>query len=431
LSAHLTENKMTGMDKKRKLCMITLGCKANQYDSYAILGYLEKQFEIVEPSPQSLADLYVINACTVTHKADFDARQWLHRIRRWNPDAKVIVTGCLAETGQEQLEKENVELAFGPSKREKLVREITGEEPSLSNDIFYHPSGGVQSRARAMLKVQEGCDFRCSYCIVPYARGRSRSLDAEIVLGQISALRGRGFEEIVLCGINLGEWGKEKSLELPDLIDKIEGVGPGFRVRLSSLEPMAIDERLIETIARSKMICPHLHIPMQSGDDQVLKLMKRPYSSGEFFNLCEKLLEKIHGLCLGLDVIVGFPGEGERQFENTRDLLAKIPFGYLHIFKFSPREHTPAKKLRPKVPERTSRERARVLSKLDRIRRREFAFSQLGGKMEMIVEGRDRDWAYGHSGNYLYLKARTEKAVRQRVPVRLKEIKEELIAEEE
>jgi len=430
LRAHLTE-KMAGMDTKQKLCMITLGCKANQYDSYALHGYLEKQFELIEPGPESLADLYIINTCTVTQKADFDARQWLHRIWRWNPDAKIIVTGCLAETGREQLEKEKVEFIFGAGQREKLIKQITGEEPSLSSDVFYHPSGGVQRRARAMLKVQEGCNFRCSYCIVPYARGRSRSLDAGIVLDQISALRARGFEEIVLCGINLGEWGKEKGLELSDLLDKIESVGPGFRVRLSSLEPMAVNERLIETIARSKMICPHLHIPMQSGDDQILKLMKRPYSSQEFFNLCEQLLKKIPGLCLGLDVIVGFPGESESAFENSRALLHKIPFGYLHIFKFSPRENTPAKKLRPKVPERKSRERARVLSDLDQSRRREFAFSQLGGKMEMIVEGRDCEWAYGHSGNYLYLKARTEKTVRRRVSVRFKEINEELIAEEE
>jgi threonylcarbamoyladenosine tRNA methylthiotransferase MtaB len=422
---------MTVDSNKKKLCLITLGCKANQYDSAALLAYLGGQFEFVAPEPETPADLYLINTCTVTHKADFDARQWLHRIRRWAPEAKIMVTGCMAETGRAQLEKEKVAHIFGASEREELVREITGVAPAMDSGIFYHPAGGTQRRARAVLKVQDGCDFRCSYCIVPYARGRSRSLNQELVLQQIASLIGQGFEEIVLCGVNLGQWGKDLGLELSDLLETIEAKTKGFRLRLSSLEPMAMSPRLVRTIAQSKIICPHLHIPMQSGDDSVLKQMKRPYTSGEFLATCSRLHEKMPRLCLGLDLIAGFPGEGAAEFENTLRLLERIPFAYLHTFTFSPREHTPAKKLRPKVPERVAQERAAVLAAIDQKRRREFAIANLGGKMEMVVEGRERGYGFGHTENYLYVKARTEKPVRTRAKVRLKKVEAELIAEEE
>jgi threonylcarbamoyladenosine tRNA methylthiotransferase MtaB len=203
-----------------------------------------------------------------------------------------------------------------------------------------------------------------------------------------------------------------------------------MRIRLSSLEPMAINDELIDAISSSQIICPHLHIPLQSGDNDILSKMKRPYSAEDFNALARKLLERIPGLCLGLDVIVGFPGESEENFAHTRDLLESLPFGYLHIFTFSPRANTPAKKLRPKVTERISQERARILAALNQNRRREFALSQVGRKMEMIVEGREDDWAFGHSGNYLYLKARTRAALRKRVAVELKEVADNLIAEE-
>jgi len=417
-------------EAKPKLCLITLGCKANQYDSAAILGYLGQQYTLVPPSPETPADIYLINTCTVTHKADFDARQWIHRARRMNPAAKIIVTGCMAETGRDELQKEKIDSLFGVSGRARLIEELGATKPESNADIFYHPAGGLQFRARAMLKVQEGCDYRCSYCIVPYARGRSRSLEARIILDQMRSLCGQGFEEMVLCGINLGEWGKDKNQELADLIAEIENAGLDHRIRLSSLEPMTLSDRLVKVITNSRIICPHLHIPMQSGDNEILRRMKRPYLSEDFLSLTQKLLAQIPDLGLGLDVITGFPGEGESEFNNTLRLLEQIPFAYLHIFTFSARPNTPAQRLRPKVPERESQERARILASLNDQRRRQFAISQIGKKMEIVVEGKNGEWAFGHSGNYLYLKTRTSRGIRQRARVRLATAGEELIAEE-
>jgi len=421
---------MSEPENKPRLCLITLGCKANQYDSAAMLGYLGQKFSVTRPQSDRPADIYIINTCTVTQRADFDARQWIHRIKRWNPHAKIIVTGCMAEANRDGLKTENIDFIFRASERAGLIEELAGLKPEVEDDIFYHPEGGIQSRARAVLKVQEGCNFRCSYCIVPYARGKSRSLETEKVLNQVAALSGQGFEEIVLCGINLGEWGKERGLELCDLLEQIERSRPRARIRLSSLEPMSINTRLINTLQDSPIICPHLHIPMQSGDDEVLARMKRPYSSNQFLQLAQELLQKIPGLCLGLDLILGFPGETEPKFKNTLNLLQKIAFAYLHIFPFSARPNTPAKRFKPKVPEKVSRQRAQIISELDQTRRRDFALSQLGKKMELVVEGRDGDWCFGRSENYLYLKVRAEKALRTRLKVRLKEIGDELIGEE-
>lgn len=415
---------------KPKLCLITLGCKANQYDSAAMLGYLGRRYEIVDPVPQTPADIYLLNTCTVTHKADADARQWILRARRMNPAARIIVTGCLAEISREKLRTEKIDALFGVSERSGLIEQLCASRPELNQDIFYHPAGGWQLRARAVLKVQEGCDYRCSYCVVPYARGRSRSLGTEIILEQMRALRGQGFEEVVLCGINLGEWGKTENRELADLIEAVENAGLGQRVRLSSLEPMSLSDRLLKVMADSRILCPHLHLPLQSGDNEILRQMKRPYSSEEFLELAQKLLSIIPGLGLGMDVMVGFPGEGQKEFNNTLRLLEAIPFAYLHIFSFSPRPNTPARRLRPKVPEGQSRERARILAALAENRRREFAISQIGRKMEIVVEGRHQGWAFGHSGNYLQLKVRTSRKIRERVPVRLAAVGEELIAEE-
>jgi len=419
------------MSEKPKLCLITLGCKANQYDSSALLGYLKDNFILVSPGEELPADIYIINTCTVTHRADFDARQWINKAKRWNPNAQVVITGCLAEANPIALKGTNFDLIFKANEKDKLVKKLCGKEPDIPKDFFYHPQAGLQTRSRAFLKIQEGCNYRCSYCIVPYARGKSRSLPLESVFSQLTALSEQGFGEVVLCGINLGEWGKDIGSELAELLEKIEKAGFPGRIRLSSLEPMTISQRLIETIAGSKLICPHLHLPMQSLDNEILKRMKRPYSREQFLRLCQELFSKIPELCLGLDVLVGFPGENQLQFENTYRTIQELLFGYLHIFSFSPRPLTPAQKFKPKVPERIIKPRIIQLSELNQKRKRDFALSQLGKKMEIVIEDRDKEWGMGYSQNYLYLKAKTRAGIRKRVRVKLVKITEaELIGEE-
>ena len=416
--------------EKPKLCLITLGCKANQYDSAAMLGYLAEKYVLAAPGPETPADLYLINTCTVTHRADFDARTWARRARKWNPAAKIIFTGCLAGN-PEGLKDEQATPRFGAGERDRLLQELCGTAAESMNDIFYHPRGGVQFRSRGLVKAQEGCNYRCSYCIVPYARGKSRSLPAGPVLEQLRALSEQGFEEAVLCGINLGEWGKDQGLELADLIEKIAAARLPLRLRLSSLEPMTITPRLLQTLADSNIVCPHLHLPLQSGDDAILRMMKRPYRAADFLELVQTLLSKIPNLCLGLDVIAGFPGEGEAQFQNTLALLKRIPFGYLHVFTFSPRPNTPAAKLRPKVPEKVRQDRGRILARLHQTQKMSFIRTQLGKELEMVVETREEPWARGRTENYLLLKARSTARFRQRVKVPLLEAAgNELIGEE-
>jgi len=415
---------------KPKLCLITLGCKANQYDSAALLGYLSGKYVLTAPGPETPADLYLINSCTVTLRADFDARLWMRRARKWNPAAKIIVTGCLA-TNPEGLKDEASVPLFGVEARDRLLAELGGTAPKLMNDIFFHPQGGLQFRSRASVKVQDGCNYRCSYCFVPYARGKSRSLSAELVLDQIRALSDQGFEEVVLCGINLGDWGGDLGLKLEDLLEKISAARLKPRLRLSSLEPMAISSGLIDAIAGAGLVCPHLHLPLQSGDNAILRMMKRPYSAQDFLQLAQVLLARIPSLCLGLDVMTGFPGEGEQEFQNTLALLKQIPFGYLHIFTFSPRPNTPAARLQPKVPEKIAQTRGRILAGLHQAQKLAFARSQLGKNLEMVVENRAGDWVRGRTENYLLLKARSPARVRQRVKVRLLEAgPEDFIGEE-
>jgi len=417
--------------EKLRLCLITFGCKANQYDSACLLGYLKDDFILVSPDSETPADIYILNTCTVTHKADFEARQWLRRVKRLNPRSQVIITGCLGEANPGGLREEKPEQIFGIKDRAELVKYLLGREIVPPGEIFFHPQAGRQVRARALLKIQEGCNYRCSYCIVPYARGKSRSLEKEKIFTQLEALQEQGFKEVVLCGINLGEWGKDLGSDLARLLIEIREAGFDFRIRLSSLEPMTISESLLEILKEADFICPHLHLALQSGDDEILSRMKRPYQARDFLALSQELFDIIPNLCLGLDVIAGFPGEEEEHFRNTLELLEEIPFAYLHIFRFSPRPLTPAQKLRPRVPERIIRERERVLFELAELKRRAYLNQQRGRILEMIIEDRVEGWAFGHSENYLYLKVKSSTPLRDKISVKVLEIKdEEIIAQE-
>jgi len=416
---------------KPRLCLITFGCKANQYDSACLLGYLKDDFVLVAPDSETPADIYILNTCTVTHKADFEARQWLRRVKRLNPQAQVIITGCLGEANPGGLREEKPEQIFGIKDRAELVKYLLSRDIALSGEIFFHPQAGKQMRARALLKIQEGCNYRCSYCIVPYARGKSRSLEKDQIFSQLVALQEQGFKEVVLCGINLGEWGKDLGSDLAELLKAIKDGGFDFRIRLSSLEPMTITEPLLEVFKEADFLCPHLHLALQSGDDEILSRMKRPYKAKDFLALSQKLFDIIPNLCLGLDVIVGFPGEEEKHFRNTLELLEQIPFAYLHIFSFSPRPFTPGGKLRPRVPERIIQEREKLLFELAELKKRAYLNQQRGKILEMIIEDREGEWVFGHSENYLYLKTKSSASLRSKISVKIEKIvDEEIIARE-
>ncbi len=358
--------------------------------------------------PARKAEFYVINTCTVTGKSDFQSRQMVRRARTWNPEARIIVTGCLVETNPESLHGLPFDYLVRPDERRQVARIIMHGNYTASKDpgFFYHPEAGIQHRTRALVKVQDGCDLRCSYCTVPLARGKSRSLDPEKVIHQLKSLFHQGFLEAVITGINLGAYGRDMGTTLLELLLRIEDEEQAPpRIRLSSLEPHEIRPDLIEYLGKSSRICPHLHLPLQSGDDQILARMKRSYKARKFSDIIHKLHQAVPGLCLGMDVIAGFPGETDQNFENTLRLLKSLPFAYLHVFPFSPRPGTEAAGFKDRVSSTQVKSRTRVLRRLSEDRRNKFYHDHQGTLLRVLFERNESGWLRGLSDNYIPVRA--------------------------
>jgi threonylcarbamoyladenosine tRNA methylthiotransferase MtaB len=370
--------------KPLRVAITTLGCKVNQADADALMRQLsELAVQVPFDGP---ADLYLINSCTVTATADRQSRQLVHRARRRSPAGRVVLTGCLAVVGEgTQLLPDEVDAVFPPARHPELVayaRQLA-TEPGRSEAR----PGPRTGRARPFLKLQDGCDHACTYCIVPRARGRSRSvLDPEQARAALGRLAAQGFGEVVLTGIHLGQYGQDLDppLSLAGLLAALDGAGPP-RIRLSSIEPRELEPALVEIVAGSPRFCPHLHVPIQSGDDGNLAAMNRPYRSAEIRDLLQQLRERMPDAALGTDLIAGFPGETEAQFEASLDLVQRAPLTHLHVFPYSPRPGTPAAAL-PQLPAAVRRQRAARLRQAGQDRLRAFAAAQLGQTREVLVE---------------------------------------------
>ena len=416
------------MAGKERVAFLTLGCKANQYDSMALMaGLSPDRYEVVESEGAPVeADVYVINTCTVTGRSDFQSRQMVRRARKWNPQARILVTGCLAEAQPGTLKNLPLDALIGVKDRERALEWIkagvsgerrdraprTGSASAnrMDNHFFFHPEGGRQRRTRALVKVQDGCDLACAFCIVPRARGRSRSLPEPMVISQLRSLKQQGFQEAVLTGIHLGFYGRDQGKSLVALLRRIE-IEPGLpaRIRLSSLEPQEVSPELIEVIKGSSRICRHLHLPLQSGDEEILRRMRRLYSPAQFHQVASALSAALPDLCLGLDVIAGFPGETEAHFRSTLSFLEDIPWSYLHVFPFSRRPGTPASSMTGQIEARTIRSRAARLRELSERRRKAFYALAQGRRLRMLVEDEKAGWQRGFSDHYLPLRFQSDK----------------------
>lgn len=393
-----------------RVTISTLGCKSNQYDSSAIEETLVSAgFECVPfPGP---AEACIINTCTVTGRTDQENRQLIRRARRFNPSAVVIVTGCYAQVFPEEVSRvEGVDYVLGNPEKGRildyLMARLRGEGPKVEVGNPDTPlnlkAGGSSGRTRVYLKVQDGCNNRCSYCIIPYARGRARSLSLKDVLEGCDGLVDRGYKEIVLTGIHLGSYGLDIGVSLVGLLKAIEKRGYPFRIRLSSLDPDEVTEDLMEVMSQSSVICNHLHLPLQSGDDDVLRRMGRSYNASLFAERVERLTDLIPGISIGVDVMVGFPGEGEREFINTYRLLEDLPLAYLHIFPFSRRRGTPAYGFKEQVGGRVIKERCGFLRGLDRLKRKRFYEANIGKRVSLLIEGDGGEGTFkGRSRNYI------------------------------
>lgn len=393
----------------------TLGCKVNQYESAAIIAALVNHGFSHVPDT-TIADLYIVNSCTVTGRSDYQTRQLIRRATRKNPSAPVIVTGCYAETNAKALRAlEGVRLIIGNRAKDRIVEAIlrlrNGE--CLSEDAssptwprYFPPPAPLPGRTRVGLKIQDGCASFCHYCIVPYARGPVRSLPPKEVLDRMATLLQGGRKEITLTGIHLGTYGKDfdDHVTLDELLAMIVARYPRIRLRLSSLEPCEVTPRLLTLITGGQTICPHLHLPIQSGDDEVLRRMNRNYDSKFIRNLVWGITDSCPEMTIGADVMVGFPGESATAFAHTYALLEELPIAYLHVFPYSPRPGTPAAAFPDHISATEKKRRVEVLRRLDRRKRETFMERFLGRPLEVLVEHRwDRQtgWMKGFSRNYL------------------------------
>ncbi len=383
---------------RKKALVRVLGCKVNQAEAEAMARVLESRGYQIDPSAED-PDLVVVNTCCVTSKAEGKSRRMVNRLADKFPRARMIVTGCLAEINASSLEKVAPgAVLLGTFEKDHLDRFIgeaptnaRSEEPGrTSTCTTFAELGppGPGNRSRVFLKVQDGCSQSCAYCIVPAARGPSRSLPVDTVLHQARDLDARGFAEIVLTGIHLGAYSRDLDprMGLEDLLERLVEECPSTRFRLSSIEPQEITPRLIDLAASHPGVCRHFHIPLQSGDDTVLRRMGRPYDTRFIRDLLGRILTSSPETCIGLDVMVGFPGEDEESFRKTRTLIEHTGAAYLHVFPFSPRPGTPAASFRPRVPETVARRRVEELRELSRTLRRRFYERFVGKTLSAVPE---------------------------------------------
>jgi len=421
------------------VAIATLGCRLNQVESQEMLGLLGDHGFTAVP-PETAAQVYVVNTCTVTGRADLSDRQMIRRLARQNPEALMVVTGCWAQTDAEAVARiPGVDLVIGNQEKyrlpELLRSLVKGAAPEVSvadiqtaRAVPVAPFARVTGRSRAFVKVQDGCQHRCAFCIVPMARGVSRSQEPKVVLDQIQMLIEAGYREVTLTGVDIGHYGWDlvPRTSLAALVRRAVEL-PGLRwLRLSSVLPAYFTAELFEVVTGSPAVAPHLHLPLQSGSDRVLRLMRRPYNARRYRDLVERLTQAVPSLGLGTDIIVGHPGERDEDFQQTVEVVGALPFSYLHVFPYADRKGTEATRLPARVPPRVLRERSRALRSLGREKNLAFRRGLLGQRRPVLVLGeRDRDSGLrcGLTSNYVeVLFAGPEELTRELVEVRITEV---------
>ena len=387
----------------KRISVVTLGCKVNQYDTAALLNHLPSSEFVKNKKFDEPADVYVIDTCTVTHKADSEARNYVYRAKRSNPHGVVIVTGCYAQVSPEQLSAlEEVDYVIGNSHKFSsllgVVRrgEVQNEPKVLISDIFKEKKRKFDTpdirffpdRTRAFLKVQDGCNYACTFCVIPRARGRSRSLGADEVISRLKTLARAGYKEVVLTGVHLASYGRDTGSDLVSLLGKIEESGAVHRVRLSSLDPADTKKELINFVSNSKIVCPSFHVALQSGDRDVLRRMRRRYSPEEFLECTDAIRSALPEASIGTDIMVGFPGETQEQFENSRDVAAASELTYFHVFPYSIRKMTAAANMKDQIPPQVKKQRAAELRALGKTKKEAFYRKFIGKTLDAIVESK-------------------------------------------
>ncbi|WP_442265654.1 tRNA (N(6)-L-threonylcarbamoyladenosine(37)-C(2))-methylthiotransferase MtaB [Tenacibaculum sp. ZS6-P6] len=408
------------MNAEKKVAFYTLGCKLNFSETSTIArNFVNEGFERVEFEEK--ADIYVINTCSVTDNADKRFKTIVKSALKQNDEAFLIAVGCYAQLKPEELAAvDGVDLVLGATEKfnvtsyiNDLTKNDVGEVHSceIEDADFYVGSYSIGDRTRAFLKVQDGCDYKCTYCTIPLARGISRSDTLENVLKNAKEISERGIKEIVLTGVNIGDYGKGEFgnkkhehtfLELVQALDKVEGI---HRLRISSIEPNLLKDETIEFVSKSDTFVPHFHIPLQSGSDELLKKMKRRYLRKVYTNRVTKIREVMPHACVGVDVIVGFPGETDELFLETYNYLSELDISYLHVFTYSERANTEAAEMDGIVPKNVRAKRSKMLRGLSVKKRRAFYESQIGNTLSVLFEGENKEgYIHGFTENYVKVK---------------------------
>lgn len=412
------------MEKKR-VAFESLGCKLNYAETIQIeKEFIRRGFDVVDPSAST--DVFVINTCTVTHSADSDCRQIVRRALRNSPNAFVVVTGCYAQGKPDEVAQiEGVDLVLGAREKFELFNLVDDFTKNYHARIFAGPiedavefgaadsaidgarlraetHSGVQARTRAFLKIQDGCDYNCSYCTIPKARGASRSPSIPFLIDQTKEIAAHGFKEVVLSGVNVGDFGATSATPLLDLLRQLEKVDGIERFRISSIEPNLLTKEIVKFIASSTKFCKHFHVPLQSGVDEVLRKMRRRYNSNQYREIVEYVKEMMPNSGIGADVIVGFPGETNELFEKSYNFIQGLPVTYLHVFSYSERDGTDAAVSEESIDPRVRRKRSEVLRMLSTKKRYEFNRQHLGRIMRVLIEEEVKNGKmFGFTSNYI------------------------------
>ena len=410
----------------KKVALHNLGCKVNAYETEAMQELLERNGYEIVPF-QETADIYIVNTCTVTNMADRKSRQMLHRAKKMNPNALVVATGCYVQAKENSGEvDECIDVMIGNNKKKDLIEILEKHVQKAVIDINHtkeyeemHLSKTAE-HTRAYIKVQDGCNQFCTYCIIPFARGRVRSRAKEDVIREVTDLANNGYKEIVLTGIHLSSYGvdleNEDLLSLILAVHQVEGIE---RIRLGSLEPRIITEEFAKTIAGLPKMCPHFHLSLQSGCDETLRRMNRRYTSEEYYEKCRLLRKYFTNPALTTDIIVGFPGETEEEFEKSKAFVDKVDFYETHVFKYSKRQGTKAAVMENQVPEQVKTIRSNVLLELDRQKREKYEANFVGKEVEVLMEEsvqiKGQTFQVGHTKEYVKIALQTDKNMQNQV----------------
>ena len=406
-----------------KVAFLTLGCKVNQYETNGMIQqFKEHGYDVVEFDDK--ADIYVINTCTVTNMSDRKSRQFLRQAKKNNQDSVVVAVGCYVQVSKDEIEKiPEIDLCLGTNDKTQIVEFVEkyinekAKKEELDNILYdadFEDFGTVTytEKTRAVIKVQDGCDRFCSYCIIPFARGKVRSRNPESIIEEISKIAENGIKEVVITGIHVASYGRDfkNDYRLIDLLEEVNCISGIERIRLGSIEPLLITEEFMERLIKLKKVCHHFHLSLQSGCTETLKRMNRRYTAEEFEEIVNRLRKYYDDVILTTDIIVGFPNESDDEFNTTYEYLKKINFYKMHVFKYSPRKGTKAAEMSGQIPGDVKEERSKALLALSDNNEIAYLDSYIGKEVEVLFEECEEEGVYkGHTANYIMVKVKSDK----------------------